>query len=109
MAITYIENADRRRKPRMDEPIPVSVRGAERGQAYRFETVARNIGAGGLCAVAPRPVKLGERLSLRIRFIRAGSIPVRAPEAAIRGLVVRVEDLPGGFCVFAVSFLVRSG
>jgi hypothetical protein len=106
---TYSENNDRRRKARMDDPVPVSVRGMESGQAYRFETVARNIGAGGLCALAPRPMKSGERLSLRIRFVRAGCKPVRAPEVAMRGLVVRVEDLPAGFCVFAVSFLVRSG
>ena len=101
------EYTERRRKNRMDDPVPVSVRGSEGGQQYRFDTVARNIGAGGLCAFAPRPITMGERLSLRIRFVRAGTKVVLAPEVVARGLVVRVEELPGGFCVFALSFLVR--
>ncbi len=99
---------DRRKKPRIDDAIPVSVRGSEpRGKSYRFDTVARDIGAGGLSAFSPRILKKGEKLLLHIRFARAGSKPARAPEILAQGLVTRVEDRPGFSCVFAVSFLPR--
>jgi hypothetical protein len=89
---------DRRRKPRMEEPLPLSVRGAEPcGKRYQFETVARNIGAGGLCAFAPRVMQKGEKVSLRIRFARLGSKPLQAPEVSMRGMVKRVAESPGGF------------
>jgi hypothetical protein len=92
----------------MDDAMPVSVRGSEScGKPYRFETFARNIGAGGLCAFSPRMMKTGEKLTLRIRFAQAGSKPVRAPEILVRGMVVRVEERPGSSCVFAVSFFSR--
>jgi hypothetical protein len=90
----------------MDDPIPVSVRGSGCGKSYKFETIARNIGAGGLCAFAPRVMQKGEKVSLRIRFARPGSNPPQAPEMSMRGLVLRVEERPGGFSVFAVSFLL---
>jgi len=99
---------DRRKKPRMNDAIPVSVRGTESGKLYTFETTALDIGAGGLCAFSPRAMKIGEKLSLRIRFARAGSKTVQAPEIRVRGLVTRVEERPGCSSVFAVSFLPRS-
>ena len=96
---------DRRRKCRMTDPVPVRVRGAgPGGKAYRFETVARDIGAGGLCALAPRVMKSGEPIFLRIRFARAGSRPAQAPEFSVQGRVVRVEEQADGFFLFAVSF-----
>ena len=100
---------DRRSKPRMDGPLPVKVKwsGAS-GKTYRFETVARNIGAGGLCAFAPRAMQVGERLSMRIRFVRMGGRPAQAPEISIRGRIVRVENIRGDCSVFAVSFLLRT-
>ena len=97
---------DRRRKDRLDWTLPISVRGSEKGgETYRFETVAPNIGGGGLCAFAPRKMKVGERISLRIRFARVGRKPPRAPEISVRGLVVRVEERPADYCKFAVLFL----
>ena len=99
---------DRRKNPRMDNAVPISVRGSESGgKTFRFETIARNIGAGGLCAFSPRMMKTGEKLSLRIRFAHAGSRPAQAPEIRVRGLVMRVEERPGSSCVFAASFLPR--
>ncbi len=109
MRVTPTLIVERREKPRMDDAIPVSVRGFEsRGKPYRFETVARDIGAGGLCAFSPRILKSGEKLLLHIRFARAGSRPAQVPEILVRGMVTRVEERPGHCCVFAVSFLPRS-
>jgi hypothetical protein len=98
---------ERRRKERLDYTIPLRVRGSEKGGTlYRFETVAQNIGAGGLCALATRMMRVGERLSLRIRFAHPGST-AQAPEISVRGSVVRAEEQPAGLCRFAVYFLLR--
>ncbi len=100
-------NGDRRRKDRLEYTLPISVHGSDaNGQIYRFETVAPNIGPGGLCAFAPRMMKIGERVSMRIRFAHPGGKWLRAPEISVRGFVVRVEERPAGFCRFAVSFLL---
>jgi hypothetical protein len=100
--------AERRRKARLYHSLPLSVRGSEAsGKAYRFETITPNIGAGGLCAFAPRIMKIGERISMRVRFARIGSKLLQAPEISIRGQVVRVEERAAGYCLFAVSFLLR--
>jgi hypothetical protein len=108
MSSQLITAAERRSKPRMDEPVPVRVRGSEcSGKSYRFETVARNIGPGGLCAFSPRIMQPGERVALHIRFARIGARPPQAPEVLVRGIVVRVEARPNGSCLFAVSFLLR--
>jgi hypothetical protein len=101
--------AERRRKARLEYTVPLSVRGSETGgKAYRFETVARDIGGGGLCAFAPRTMHIGERVSLRVRFARPGSRTPQAPRIPLRGLVVRTEEKPSGLCLFAVSFLLSS-
>jgi len=99
---------ERRNKPRISHPIPVIVRGAdENGEMYRFDTIAKDVGAGGLRAMAPRIMKEGERISLRIRFALAGSKPVQAPSVAARGVVSRVEEQSDKSSLFAVSFLYR--
>lgn len=98
---------ERRKKERLEYTIPVSVLGSDRsGKDYRFETVARNIGMGGLCAYAPHKIEKGDTLSLRVRFAHPGIKVVQAPELSVRGVVLRTEDRPSGLCMFAVSFLV---
>jgi hypothetical protein len=99
--------AERRRKDRLEYTIPLNVRGSEKGgKSYRFKTVAQNIGADGLCAFAPRRMRIGERISLRIRFAHPGST-AQAPEISLRGRVVRTEERPAGLWRFAVSFFLR--
>jgi hypothetical protein len=98
---------ERRGKDRLEYVLPLKVRGRdEGGRTYSFKTVARDIGSGGLCGYAPRPVRIGERLSMRVRFAHPGSGAVQAPEISVRGRVVRVEQRPTGLCMFAVSFLI---
>ena len=103
-------DTDRRTKDRLKYVLPLTVQGnGKGGKAYRFEALARDISAGGLCAYAPRAVRPGDRLSMRVRFAHPASRLVQAPEFALRGRVVRVEKRPTGLCRFAVSFLLRPG
>jgi hypothetical protein len=103
---TYAD-LERRKKPRIYDPITVSIRGSEEdGSFYRFETIAENIGAGGLCARAPRIMRKGESLSVRIRFALAGSNPAQAPVEVVQATVIRVERdrKTASGCTFAASF-----
>ena len=98
-------NLERRRKPRISDAVPVIVRSLKgRDMAYQFETVTLDVGAGGLCAFAPRRMEEGETVSLHIRFRLAGSMPSQAPCVAARAVVARVEKRPDNSCVFAVTF-----
>jgi hypothetical protein len=97
---------ERRKKQRIYEPVPIIVRGsADSGQSYQIKAIARNIGAGGLCAFAPRIMEVGEKVALFVRFSRAGSNPPQAPAIAARAIVVRVEEKSGESSAFAASFL----
>jgi hypothetical protein len=99
---------ERRQKPRINEPVPVIVRGSDgHGRTYRFNTIARDIGSGGLCASAPRIMQTGEKILLHVRFALAGSKPSQAPAIAARARVLRVEEQSNGSCVFAASFLLH--
>ena len=99
---------DRRKTPRISTPVPVIVRGSDgHGKTYRFSTVTRNIGSGGICASAPRNMEAGEKILLHIRFALAGSKPSEAPAIAARAEVLRAEKQSDGSCVFAASFLLH--
>jgi hypothetical protein len=101
---------ERRSKPRMYAPVQLRVRGtAGSGESYDFETVARNIGAGGVCAAAPRVLQPGDRLSLEIRFALAGSRPATAPVILTYGVVLRSKTLAQGRCIFAATSKMVAG
>jgi hypothetical protein len=98
---------ERRKQDRLEYVLRMKVRGSEPGgEIFQFESVARDISPGGLCGYAPRLMRVGERLSLRVRFAHPGSRAVQAPEMSVRGRVVRAEKRPTGLCMFAVSFLI---
>jgi hypothetical protein len=97
---------ERRKKQRMSEPVSIIVRGsADCGQTYQFNATTRDIGPGGLCALAPRIMEVGEKVTLFVRFSLAGSHPPQAPAIAARAVVVRVEETCGESSAFAASFL----
>jgi hypothetical protein len=97
---------ERRKRLRINQPVPVLVRGsADCRKRYQFRATARNIGAGGLCAFAPRVMEVGEKVTLFVRFALAGSSPPQAPAFAALAVVVRVEEKRGDSCTFAASFL----
>lgn len=90
---------------RLYEPISLAVRGdREKGEQFEFETVARDVSAGGLCAAAPRILITGDRLRLCIQFARAGTRPFRAPTVTTQGVVLRVQALIDGTYLFAAAF-----
>jgi hypothetical protein len=99
---------ERRKKPRISDPIPMIVRGSDaHGKNYRFKTIARNIGSGGVSASAPRAMEAGEKIRLHIRFALAGSKPSQSPAIAARAIVLRAENQADGSCEFAASFLLH--
>ena len=106
--LEFAMHIERRQKPRLHDPIPLIVQGSdENGRKYRFDTITRDVGSEGLCALAPRIMKKGETVSLRMRFSVAGSKPVQAPSVAASAVVLRVEEQPDESSLFAVSFLSR--
>ena len=96
---------ERRRTLRLYESISLAVRG-EQGKSgrFEFETFARDVGGGGLCAVAPRILSTGDRLRFSIQFARAGTRPFHAPIVTARGVVLRVQELSDGTFLFAAAF-----
>ena len=99
---------ERRKKLRISDPIPIIVRGSDgRGKTYRFKTITRNIGSGGVCASAPRIMEAGEKILLHVRFALAGSKSSTSPAIAARAVVLRAEKQPDGSCEFAASFLLH--
>ncbi|MBN2321305.1 MAG: PilZ domain-containing protein [Acidobacteria bacterium] len=101
-------NKERRKYSRLRDPLPVVVRSINRREKpFQFNSITQDIGAGGLCAVAPRLLRLGEKINLHIRFAVPGSNPPQAPSASARAVVLRTEKRPDGTCVFAASFLFR--
>jgi hypothetical protein len=101
-------DTERRQKLRIYDRIPVKVRGVgPDGEHFEFDTVTKNISAGGLCAPAPRTVRVGDKLTFQIRFALAGSTPAQAPTVSARGMVLRSEELPDGTSQFAAAFTLR--
>jgi c-di-GMP-binding flagellar brake protein YcgR len=99
-------NIERRNKPRISEPVSLIVRSSSSCNAgYQFSSTTKNIGAGGLCAFAPRAMEVGEKVTLFVRLALVGSNPPQAPDIAARAIVVRVEEKSEESCTFAVSFL----
>jgi hypothetical protein len=101
-------NTDRRQRPRINDPLPVLVRGVNnQGEPFQFRSVVRDISAGGLCSVSPEALMIGERLYLHVLFAQANARAPQAPKASLRGIVLRTEKRPDGTCIFAVSFLKK--
>ena len=101
-------NNERRRHPRLSDPLPVVVSSIHRREKpFQFDSITRDIGSGGLCATAPIRLRLGEEIGLHILFAVPGSNPPQAPSASARAVVLRTEERPDGTCIFAASFLSR--
>jgi hypothetical protein len=97
---------ERRRNPRVNEPLSVTVRGSDgRGESYQFEAVTQDICARGLRCYAPRMMAVGEKVFLHVRFALAGSHPSQAPNVSAQAVVLRVEERLDGSCIFAASFI----
>ncbi len=91
---------DRRRHPRIYYPMPLTVRVGD----SEFETVVRDLSAGGLCARLPVQVSVGQTLEFALEFSRAGSKPDMAPRVSARGVATRARELGHGEFEFAARF-----
>ena len=91
------EPKERRRYPRINYPMPLTVRLGD----LEFETVVKDLSAGGVSSCLPTQISTGEELGLAIEFSLAGSRPELAPKVSARGIVTRVRKMGDGTCEFA--------
>ena len=95
---------DRRLKPRIYYPIPIKVRGKEdNGRQFEFDTIAENIGSGGLSASINHECRVGQRLFIVIKFSLAKDPMLRGASVAVHGTVLRTKKLQDGTSVFAAA------
>jgi|SRR5215471_6009366 len=97
------EPVDRRSKPRLALPLPVSVRGRDaRGKPFVIDTLLENISADGAYIRMPSCPALGTAVRVLVRFSTSSDISKGARVAA-HGAVVRIEEHKLGYGV-AVRF-----
>jgi len=107
--IRDIENLERRKDTRIKDALPIFVTGRDRlGRRFSFRTATWDVGACGLRAIAPQVMRVGEELTVRIRFAKTHGPATSAPEATAQCVVLRSEVRADGTCVFAVTFLKKS-
>lgn len=94
---------NRRIHPRIYQPMPVTVQGAD----FTFDTVTDNLSAGGLFSRSPRKLEAGDIIDVRIKFAIAGSQTKEMPNLAAQGIVTRIRSLDDGTYQFAAKFTRR--
>ena len=95
---------ERREKPRVEQPFPVTVRGVDAtGEPLDIDTVLDNMSVGGLYVRIPRRLEPGAQITVGIR-VSAPWEERPAARVATRGVVLRVESKPDGEHGLAVAF-----
>ena len=85
--------AERRSKPRLNEPFPARAWGKDAaGQAFEDDCVLDNISSTGLYLRLPRQMKSGAELSVVIKFLNGRD----GATALLLGHVLRDEPQPDG-------------
>jgi hypothetical protein len=103
--MTILHKPERRVKPRIHEPLPVSVSGIdESGRAFETETQVDNISANGLYMRLAEQVESGAKLALVVQFSMKGIEEGPSARVAAQGLVLRSEPQQDGSCGLAVEF-----
>ena len=89
---------ERRRTGRIQTPVPVRIRKVGAGHGADVTSVIDNLSAGGFYLRLRQRVEPGERLSAFIRFAtdRGETAGPSVARIAVRGYVLRVEDLGAG-------------
>ena len=99
---------DRRRTERILTPVSVRIRRRGGGRESDVTTVVDNLGAGGFYVRLRLRVERGETLAALIRFSSPDSDEsAGALRLAVRGRVLRVEELPGDVYGAAVGILAH--
>jgi len=94
---------DRRGSARIRTPVPVRLRSVGGGHGADVTSVVDNIGAGGFYVRVLRRLEPGARLAALIKFAADSGEAKRVARLAVRGCVLRVEELPGGVYGVAVK------
>lgn len=98
------EPVNRRKKPRLSLPLPVTVRGTDvRGKAFVVDTVLENISAGGAYIRISSQMELGTTLRVLVRFSTSLDTGQGARVAA-HGDVIRIEENKYGTYGVAIRF-----
>ena len=102
--MTDFPDRERRGRPRIERPFPVTVRGVDAmGEPLDIDTVLDNMSVGGLYVRLPRRIEPGAQLAVGIRV----SVPWEegaGARVATRGVVLRVESKSDGDHGLAVEF-----
>jgi hypothetical protein len=101
--LTVYGGVERRSKPRIYEPFPVTVHGMDAsGEEFRAAGLLDNLSAAGLYLRLLQRVEPGTTLSVIIRFSN-GQNGAAAPRVATQGVVLRAELKPGGACGLGIK------
>ena len=99
---------DRRRTERIQTPVTVRIRRPGGGHESDVTTVVDNVGAGGFYVRLRLRVGPGETLAALISFSSPDADESEgALRLAVRGRVLRVEELPGDVYGAAVGILAH--
>ncbi len=94
---------ERRRHPRIYSPMPLTVGVGD----LEFETVVKDLSAGGLCSRLPIQIRTGQALHLVVQFCLFGTQPRLGPTMFAEGIVTRVRALGDGTYEFAAKFTIH--
>ncbi len=93
----FSRGVERRAKVRVRTPFPAMVRGVgTSGEAFESETHLNDLSAGGLHLSLEQSVTKGSELFVIIWLAASPNTEVATPRVAVRGSVVRVEEISGG-------------
>jgi hypothetical protein len=100
---------DRRKNERILTPVTVRIRRRGGGRESDVTTVVDNLGAGGFYVRLRLRVEPGENLAVLIRLFSSPDSDESegALRLAVRGRVLRVEELPGDVYGAAVRILAH--
>jgi hypothetical protein len=102
---TKAECLERRSKPRIQSPLPATVRGVNTsGEAFETNTVLDDLSAGGLHLSLTERVEQGAKVFVVIQFWTGPTVKETRPRVALRGEVLRAERESSGACGIAVAF-----
>ncbi|HEU0047788.1 MAG TPA: PilZ domain-containing protein [Nitrososphaera sp.] len=100
----FSRGLERRIKPRVRTPFPATVRGVNTdGEAFESKTRLNSLSAGGLHLNLEQRVTKGSELFVIIWLAPYPNAEVATPRVAVRGRVVRLEEIPGGACGVAMT------
>lgn len=95
---------ERRRKVRIFLPFPAVVEGVNTsGEHFKSDTVLDNLSKDGLYLRIFPCVAQGSEINV-VFSLGTSAVEASSPRVSIKGIVLRVEERPGGACGVAIQF-----